>query len=141
MPRSRRNSSHRVNARRRRKGLSVFWRAMVWIGRMFVVAAKFAIASFGRRKSFHRNRNYRIAREDGISDQENRQLDVGPTRTTRSIARTIHDTSLVDATSALMNLGFRKSQAASAVRHAASVAGEGAEVSTLIRLGLRNLAK
>ena len=46
-----------------------------------------------------------------------------------------------DAVSALINLGYGQPQAAAAVAAAARSAGEGAEVRTLIRLGLKELAK
>jgi Holliday junction DNA helicase RuvA len=46
-----------------------------------------------------------------------------------------------DAVSALVNLGYGQPQAAAAVAAAARSAGEGAEVRTLIRLGLKELAK
>ena len=46
-----------------------------------------------------------------------------------------------DAVSALVNLGSGQPQAAAAVAAAARSAGEGAEVKTLIRLGLKELAK
>ena len=46
-----------------------------------------------------------------------------------------------DAVSALVNLGYGQPQAAAAVAAAARNAGEGAEVKTLIRLGLKELAK
>jgi holliday junction DNA helicase RuvA len=46
-----------------------------------------------------------------------------------------------DAVSALVNLGYGQPQAAAAVAAAARSAGEGAEVKTLIRLGLKELAK
>src|ERR1700730_3787226 len=46
-----------------------------------------------------------------------------------------------DAVSALVNLGYGQPQAASAIAAAARSAGEGAEVRTLIRLGLKELAK
>jgi Holliday junction DNA helicase RuvA len=46
-----------------------------------------------------------------------------------------------DAVSALVNLGYGQPQAAAAVAAAAHSAGEGAEVKTLIRLGLKELAK
>ncbi|HEY2530359.1 MAG TPA: Holliday junction branch migration protein RuvA [Xanthobacteraceae bacterium] len=46
-----------------------------------------------------------------------------------------------DAVSALINLGYAQAQAAAAIAAAARNAGEGAEVRTLIRLGLRELAK
>ena len=48
---------------------------------------------------------------------------------------------LSDAVSALVNLGYGQPQAAAAVAAAARSAGEGAEVRTLIRLGLKELAK
>ncbi len=48
---------------------------------------------------------------------------------------------LSDAVSALVNLGYGQPQAAAAVAAAARSAGEGAEVKTLIRLGLKELAK
>ena len=46
-----------------------------------------------------------------------------------------------DAVSALVNLGYAQAQAAAAIAAAARSAGEGAEATTLIRLGLRELSK
>ncbi len=46
-----------------------------------------------------------------------------------------------DAVSALVNLGYAQPQAAAAIAAAARSAGESAEVRTLIRLGLKELAK
>jgi Holliday junction DNA helicase RuvA len=46
-----------------------------------------------------------------------------------------------DAVSALVNLGYAQPQATAAIAAAARSAGEGAEVRTLIRLGLKELAK
>jgi holliday junction DNA helicase RuvA len=48
---------------------------------------------------------------------------------------------VTDAVSALVNLGYAQAQAAAAIGAAARSAGEGAEATTLIRLGLRELAK
>jgi Holliday junction DNA helicase RuvA len=48
---------------------------------------------------------------------------------------------VTDAVSALVNLGYAQAQAAAAIAAAARSAGEGAEATTLIRLGLRELAK
>jgi len=48
---------------------------------------------------------------------------------------------VADAVSALINLGYGQPQAAAAIAAAARDAGEGAEVRTLIRLGLKELAK
>jgi holliday junction DNA helicase RuvA len=48
---------------------------------------------------------------------------------------------VTDAVSALVNLGYAQAQAAAAIVVAARSAGEGAETTTLIRLGLRELAK
>ncbi len=48
---------------------------------------------------------------------------------------------LADAVSALVNLGYGQPQAAAAVASAARSIGEDAEVSELIRLGLKELAK
>lgn len=48
---------------------------------------------------------------------------------------------VTDAVSALVNLGYGQAQAAAAIAAAARSAGEGAEATTLIRLGLRELAK
>jgi holliday junction DNA helicase RuvA len=48
---------------------------------------------------------------------------------------------VADAVSALVNLGYGQPQAAAAIAAAARNAGEGAEVQTLIRLGLKELAK
>ena len=48
---------------------------------------------------------------------------------------------VTDAVSALVNLGYAQPQAAAAIAAAARSAGDGAEVATLIRLGLKELAK
>jgi holliday junction DNA helicase RuvA len=48
---------------------------------------------------------------------------------------------VTDAVSALVNLGYAQAQAAAAIAAVARRAGEGAEATTLIRLGLRELAK
>src|SRR5215475_3913205 len=48
---------------------------------------------------------------------------------------------IVDAVSALMNLGYGQPQAAAAIAAAARNAGEGADAARLIRLGLKELAK
>ena len=48
---------------------------------------------------------------------------------------------VVDAISALTNLGYASAQASNAILAAARSAGEGATTETLIRLGLRELAK
>jgi holliday junction DNA helicase RuvA len=48
---------------------------------------------------------------------------------------------VVDAVSALVNLGYGQPQAAAAVAAAARSAGEGADTARLIRLGLKELSK
>ena len=48
---------------------------------------------------------------------------------------------VADAVSALVNLGYGRPQAASAIAAAAHGAGEGADAANLIRLGLKELAK
>jgi holliday junction DNA helicase RuvA len=48
---------------------------------------------------------------------------------------------VTDAVSALVNLGYAQAQAVAAIAAASRSAGEGAEATTLIRLGLRELAK
>jgi len=48
---------------------------------------------------------------------------------------------VTDAVSALVNLGYAQAQAAAAIAVATRSAGKGAEATTLIRLGLRELAK
>jgi Holliday junction DNA helicase RuvA len=48
---------------------------------------------------------------------------------------------LADAVSALVNLGYGQPQAAAAIAAAARTAGEGADTATLIRQGLKELAK
>src|SRR5580700_3904027 len=48
---------------------------------------------------------------------------------------------VADAVSALVNLGYAQVQAAAAIAAATRSAGEDAEATTLIRLGLRELAK
>ena len=50
-------------------------------------------------------------------------------------------TPVVDAVSALVNLGYGQPQAAAAVAAAARSAGEGVDTARLIRLGLKELAK
>jgi Holliday junction DNA helicase RuvA len=46
-----------------------------------------------------------------------------------------------DAVSALVNLGYGQPQAAAAIAAAARAAGEGADTKSLIRLGLKEIAK
>ena len=48
---------------------------------------------------------------------------------------------VVDAVSALVNLGYGQPQAAAAIAAATRNAGEGADTATLIRQGLKELAK
>ncbi len=48
---------------------------------------------------------------------------------------------IADAVSALVNLGYQQVQASAAVAVAARTAGEGASAETLIRLGLKELAR
>jgi len=48
---------------------------------------------------------------------------------------------VVDAVSALVNLGYGQPQAAAAIAAAARAAGDGADTATLIRQGLKELAK
>ncbi len=48
---------------------------------------------------------------------------------------------VMDAVSALVNLGYGQPQAAAAIAAATRNAGEGADTATLIRQGLRELAK
>jgi Holliday junction DNA helicase RuvA len=48
---------------------------------------------------------------------------------------------MADAVSALVNLGYGHPQAAAAIVAAARNAGEGADTATLIRQGLKELAK
>ncbi len=48
---------------------------------------------------------------------------------------------MLDAVSALVNLGYGQPQAAAAIAGALREAGEGAEAARLIRLGLKELAK
>jgi Holliday junction DNA helicase RuvA len=48
---------------------------------------------------------------------------------------------VLDAVSALVNLGYGQPQAAAAIAAASKSAGEGAETATLIRQGLKELAK
>jgi Holliday junction DNA helicase RuvA len=48
---------------------------------------------------------------------------------------------IVDAVSALINLGYGQPQAAAAIAAASRSAGEGADTARLIRLGLKELAK
>jgi Holliday junction DNA helicase RuvA len=48
---------------------------------------------------------------------------------------------VADAVSALVNLGYGQPQAAAAIAAAARNEGEGADVSRLIRAGLKELAK
>ena len=48
---------------------------------------------------------------------------------------------VLDAVSALVNLGYGQPQAAAAISAASREAGEGAETAKLIRLGLKELSK
>ena len=48
---------------------------------------------------------------------------------------------VADAVSALINLGYGQPQAAAAIAAASKSAGEGADTASLIRLGLKELAR
>ena len=48
---------------------------------------------------------------------------------------------VADAVSALINLGYAQIQASAAVAAASRASGEGADTETLIRLGLKELAR
>jgi Holliday junction DNA helicase RuvA len=48
---------------------------------------------------------------------------------------------VIDAVSALVNLGYSQAQAAAAINAALKIAGEGAATSALIRQGLKELAR
>lgn len=59
----------------------------------------------------------------------------------QEIGEGVANSAVTDAVSALSNLGYSRDQAASAVAAALKSAGEGADSATLIRLGLKELAK
>ena len=59
----------------------------------------------------------------------------------RAVGRKRAPQPVLDAVSALVNLGYGQPQAAAAIAAASRTAGEGAETAQLIRLGLKELAK
>jgi Holliday junction DNA helicase RuvA len=68
-------------------------------------------------------------------------LDPAVIRLSGAVAEKRAPQPISDAVSALVNLGYGQPQAAAAIAAAARNAGEGAETKTLIRLGLKELAK
>jgi Holliday junction DNA helicase RuvA len=69
------------------------------------------------------------------------QIDPALVRLSGALDEKLAPAPFTDAVSALVNLGYAQPQAAAAIAAAARSAGEGAEVKTLIRLGLKELAK
>ena len=69
------------------------------------------------------------------------ELDPAAVRLSGDVADKRAPQPIADAVSALVNLGYGQPQAASAIAAAARQAGEGATTASLIRLGLKELAK
>jgi len=69
------------------------------------------------------------------------QIDPGLVRLSGAIDEKRAPQPVAEAVSALVNLGYGVPQAAAAVAAAARSAGEGADTKTLIRQGLKELAK
>jgi Holliday junction DNA helicase RuvA len=67
-------------------------------------------------------------------------VDPGLARLSGAVQDNSAPQAVVDAVSALVNLGYAQPQASAAVAAAMKSAGEGAEAPALIRLGLRELA-
>ena len=68
-------------------------------------------------------------------------LDAGVAASGRRVDEKRAPRPVMDAVSALVNLGYGQPQAAAAIAAAARNAGEGADTATLIRQGLKELAK
>ena len=68
-------------------------------------------------------------------------LDPAVIRLAGSVEEKLAPQPVLDAVSALVNLGYGQPQASAAIAAAARNAGEGAETKQLIRLGLKELAK
>jgi Holliday junction DNA helicase RuvA len=68
-------------------------------------------------------------------------LDPAVIKLSGSVAEKRAPQPVLDAVSALVNLGYGQPQAAAAIAAASTSAGEGAETAQLIRLGLKELAK
>jgi Holliday junction DNA helicase RuvA len=69
------------------------------------------------------------------------ELDPAVIKLSGSVAEKRAPQPVLDAVSALVNLGYGQPQAAAAIAAASRSAGEGAETAQLIRLGLKELAK
>ena len=69
------------------------------------------------------------------------ELDPAVIRLSGSVAEKRAPQPILDAVSALVNLGYGQPQAAAAISAASRNAGEGAETAQLIRLGLKELSK
>ncbi len=67
-------------------------------------------------------------------------LALGPAAATGGVAPAVREGAPADAVSALVNLGYRRGEAVTAVASAARELGDGAEAEALIRTGLRELA-
>jgi Holliday junction resolvasome RuvABC DNA-binding subunit len=108
---------------------------------LLAIVCKLALAAFQQGKAFIRNENDALVLKGRPAVREDRQYIGSPKPTNTSKPRAIDNIRLADAISALTNLGYRKSQAVSAISHAASIVGEGADIEILIKLGLKALAK
>ncbi|HMK79252.1 MAG TPA: Holliday junction branch migration protein RuvA [Xanthobacteraceae bacterium] len=78
-----------------------------------------------------------------LKDKAPRYADVDPAvvRLAGAVDEKSAPRPVADAVSALVNLGYGQPQAAAAIAAASRAAGEGAETTQLIRLGLKELAK
>lgn len=125
--------------RRRRHGLA--WRIAAWAFRLLIDYWK-------RSRAVHRLQKKQQAKKDirrtcqilpptAADRQDNnfRESTIGRNR------RSIDESKINDAISALRNLGYRQPQSAAAIAAAVRSAGEGADIAMLIRLGLKWLAK
>jgi Holliday junction DNA helicase RuvA len=69
------------------------------------------------------------------------ELDPAVIKLSGSVAEKRAPQPILDAVSALVNLGYGQPQAAAAISAASRNAGEGADAATLIRQGLKELSK
>lgn len=139
---SRTTGRHNLRRRRRRKSRISAWRVASWIGRML-----FMLWESARSASRPRGAGRITANPVGTNGSASqypacrKRSPVPNPIPARHKARSTDDQRLIDATSALVNLGFRKSEAIAAIAVAANAAGNSAEITTLVRVGLKTLAK
>lgn len=134
-----RRRTRNKSRRRRRRGLA--WRFAAWAFRALIDYWKRSRAAYRRCNKQRAEKDIRGTSQILPPTTADRQGNSFREGTIGRNRRSIEEPKINDAISALRNLGYRQPQAAAAIAAAARSAGEGADIATLIRLGLKGLAK